>query len=321
MNITACAIVKNEENLIDPWIEHVLAISQFKEIVIIDTGSTDDTLAKLDVWENETPNVYVHHMDWNDNFAEARNYCLEKAREHSSKWCMMFDIDEFFNCNAKAFFNEIEELEDYKILHADVLQFYHVKYYTMDRMYFRTPPNRTTYVNGDVLYSNDKATMRLFKKDCVTSFGSELHEYPVYKPNTIIEESSVYESMSVPLKWLPSDFFMIHYDLAKLFIQTCRNGTTLEYEVGKKRLIYRRITAVRTNGNDYGPDWAKNVTQYCSSEEKEKAIEQLGYDQLQQSLCIDGHIFPELDIDAMELHSPQLKEWLENQKWLGASYK
>lgn len=56
------------------------------EIVLVDTGSTDDTLERA----NRFP-VSIHHFAWCDDFAAARNFAIDRA---SGAWILYIDADE-----------------------------------------------------------------------------------------------------------------------------------------------------------------------------------------------------------------------------------
>ena len=84
-NLSICIITKNEcENL-------KICLDRIKdlgcEIVVVDTGSTDDSRK---VASAITPCVY--EFAWCDDFSAARNYAVQKA---GSDWILFLDSDEF----------------------------------------------------------------------------------------------------------------------------------------------------------------------------------------------------------------------------------
>ncbi len=82
--ISVCMIVKNEEELIERCLKSVHDLA--KEIIIVDTGSTDGTVALCHKY-----GAYVYSYQWNDHFAEARNFGLTKAK---GDWILWLDADE-----------------------------------------------------------------------------------------------------------------------------------------------------------------------------------------------------------------------------------
>lgn len=97
--ISACIIVKNEENHIAKCIQ---SLKQFvKEINVVDTGSTDRT---IEIAGGEK--VRVHHYQWNDNFAEARNYAISVATE---PYILVIDADEALDQNSLKYLEKYTE--------------------------------------------------------------------------------------------------------------------------------------------------------------------------------------------------------------------
>ena len=82
--ISACMIVKNEEEFLPNCLNSIK--DAVEEIIIVDTGSTDDTIT---IAKNFGAKVY--HHPWNDSFSEARNHCLNHA---SGDWILQIDADE-----------------------------------------------------------------------------------------------------------------------------------------------------------------------------------------------------------------------------------
>lgn len=82
--ISACMIVKNEEKFLPQCLESIKDVVD--EIVIVDTGSTDNT---VEIAKRYTDKVYFH--EWQNNFSEARNFALQFA---TCEWILQIDADE-----------------------------------------------------------------------------------------------------------------------------------------------------------------------------------------------------------------------------------
>lgn len=82
--ITACLIVKNEEENIEQCLDSIK--DYVSQIVVVDTGSNDLTPA---IATNNNVDLFFHK--WNDNFADARNNSLKYAR---NEWILIIDADE-----------------------------------------------------------------------------------------------------------------------------------------------------------------------------------------------------------------------------------
>lgn len=86
IRISACYIVKNEAENLAKSIKSLK--NQVNEIVVVDTGSTDNTIAvagKL--------GAKVYSFPWQDDFSQARNFALSKAK---GDWLILLDADEYF---------------------------------------------------------------------------------------------------------------------------------------------------------------------------------------------------------------------------------
>jgi glycosyltransferase involved in cell wall biosynthesis len=82
--ISLCMIVKNEEACLCRAVESVRPVVD--EVIIVDTGSTDKTLAVA-----EQLGARVFSLPWQDDFSHARNFSLCQA-EH--QWILVLDADE-----------------------------------------------------------------------------------------------------------------------------------------------------------------------------------------------------------------------------------
>ncbi len=87
INISACAIMKNEMSNVEAWLENVRCFAQ--EIIVVDTGSVDGTREFLD----KQSDVKVFYSEWQYDFAQAKNMALQKA---TGDWLVFTDADECF---------------------------------------------------------------------------------------------------------------------------------------------------------------------------------------------------------------------------------
>ncbi len=85
--ISLCMIVKNEAKFIKNCLE--IASNYVDEIIIVDTGSTDNT---LDIVKDF--NCKVSYFEWCNDFSKARNFSISKA---SYDWILILDADEFID--------------------------------------------------------------------------------------------------------------------------------------------------------------------------------------------------------------------------------
>lgn len=76
-------IVKNEEALLAQSLQSIQAVAD--EIIITDTGSTDNTIKIAKEFTNK-----VFHFPWNDNFSDALNFCHSHS---SSRYNFRWDAD------------------------------------------------------------------------------------------------------------------------------------------------------------------------------------------------------------------------------------
>ncbi len=92
MKLSAVLIVKNEEKMLGQCLE---SISGIDEIIVVDTGSSDDTIK---IAMEHGAEIFEDYK-WNDNFAEARNHANKKA---TGDWILSIDADEILEVNGIA---------------------------------------------------------------------------------------------------------------------------------------------------------------------------------------------------------------------------
>lgn len=105
LKISACYIVKNNSA------ELKISLGSLKkfvdEIVVVDTGSTDDTVKVAKKF-----GAKIFYYNWNDDFSAPRNLALKKC---SGDWIIFLDADEFFSTEtAKNISFVVERAEEFK---------------------------------------------------------------------------------------------------------------------------------------------------------------------------------------------------------------
>jgi hypothetical protein len=87
--ISACYIVRNAQDTLE---ESILSVApHVSEIVVTDTGSTDQTLAILRRLMAADDRIRLRCFKWCDDFSQARNYCLSQATQD---FILVIDADE-----------------------------------------------------------------------------------------------------------------------------------------------------------------------------------------------------------------------------------
>lgn len=110
--ISLCMIVRNEEKNIERCLKS--AAKLVDEIIVVDTGSEDGTKTVCKKYKTK-----LYDFVWEDDFAAARNFAVEKA---SSDWIMWLDADEELQIRDKKTFkkrlrDEKKDLISIKMLH------------------------------------------------------------------------------------------------------------------------------------------------------------------------------------------------------------
>lgn len=82
--LSVCMIVRNEAHHLPKALASVKGIAS--EIVVVDTGSTDDTVSIATAM-----GAKVLHFEWIDDFAAARNTAIGAATQH---WILSLDADQ-----------------------------------------------------------------------------------------------------------------------------------------------------------------------------------------------------------------------------------
>jgi len=112
--ISACMIVKNEEELLPECLESIR--DWVTEIVVVDTGSTDRT---VEIAEEYGARVY--HQKWENNFSKHRNYSIELAE---CDWVFIIDADERFVLDDVLLIKDVMRRGEFEMISVSVYNEY-----------------------------------------------------------------------------------------------------------------------------------------------------------------------------------------------------
>ncbi|MGG3399711.1 glycosyltransferase [Bacillus cereus group sp. BfR-BA-01446] len=144
--ISACLIVKNEEDMIQKCLESLQNV--VGEIVVVDTGSMDKTKEIAKRFTNK-----IYDFEWINDFAAARNFATSKAK---GEWIIAIDADE--RIDSEGFIEALEEIKGHNNQYDT---------YTVEILSFVGKNGEGTVVNK---------MGRLYKNDGTISFEGAIHE-------------------------------------------------------------------------------------------------------------------------------------------------
>lgn len=99
LQLSVCMIVRDAAALLPDALASVAGLVD--EWVIVDTGSTDQT---LQVIAEHAPEARVFELAWPDHFAEARNFALAQAQ---GRWLLVLDADERLSATGRRHLQEL----------------------------------------------------------------------------------------------------------------------------------------------------------------------------------------------------------------------
>ncbi len=203
--VSLCMIVKNEEKHIAKCLYSISPLVD--EIIVVDTGSKDKTKDIAKAF-----GAKVFDFQWNDNFAEARNFSLSKAK---GDWILILDADEVIsNTDFDKFRNLIKEYKDKKTAFSFTTRNYYPK------------ENAVNFVSNDGSYKEEAgigwyptSKVRLFPRSDSIFFEKPAHE--------LVEKSLIDNGYQIK----GSDIPIHHY--GKLDLEKNREKAEYYYQIRK----------------------------------------------------------------------------------------
>ena len=162
--ISLCMIVKNEKDTIGRCLNSVKNLVD--EIIIVDTGSTDNTKEICKKYTNK-----IYNFDWCDDFSKARNYSFSKA---TCEYILWLDADDIIPSKS------IKKLKALKEnLTADT---YMLRY---DIAFYNNKPTFSFY-RERIIKNCELAKWQGCVHECITPFGK------IEKLNISIEHKKIH---------------------------------------------------------------------------------------------------------------------------------
>ena len=147
--LSLCMIVKNEENTLSRCLNSCKDL--FDEIIIVDTGSDDNTIKIAQKFTNK-----IYHFEWCDDFSKARNFAFKKA---TGRYIMWLDADDIIPKNSLTKLFKLKQN-----LSSDV---YMLKY---DIAFNKNKPT-FSYYRERIIKNCEQAKWQGVVHECITPFG------------------------------------------------------------------------------------------------------------------------------------------------------
>ncbi len=227
ITVSLCMIVKNEEKILSRCLNSYLGL--FDEIIIVDTGSTDNT---KNIAKKYTDKIYDYK--WINDFADARNYAFSLC---SCQYIFCADADEVLDKTNRLAFSQLKEV---LLPEIDIVQM--------------------KYVNTDNInqYYNCKKELRpkLFKRLRTFTWISPIHE-------TVLLEPVIYDS-DIEILHMPETLHTKR-DFS-IFATILERGETLKKYVVLMFCKEMYITATNDDLVQYKPLFLQYMTAYTDKD-------------------------------------------------------
>lgn len=227
MTLSVCMIVKDEEETLARCLNCVAPFAD--EIIIVDTGSTDDTVA---IAKKYTDRVYF--FEWRDDFAAARNYSFSKATCDLVMW---LDADDVITEENAAKITELKNRDDY-----DVAFLKYAASFDGDKPVF-------------VYYRE-----RIFRRQCGFKWEGEVHEVVAASGRIVYSPACVYHNKvkrNQPMRNLGI--------YQRLISRGVKLGARQKFYYGRELFFNNMLTECVAVLSDFlkGDGWAENKVEAC----------------------------------------------------------
>ncbi len=161
MSISLCMIVRDEEHYLEKTLQSVQGLVD--EIIIVDTGSVDQTIRVAKKYTNK---IFLYK--WDHDFSKARNFALNKA---TKDWILVLDADETINKEDHELIKELTKSKQY-----DAYSLVQVSYTNNQKLLgFKMLERRAPEAKDFVGYISCNI-IRLFRNNKLITFTNPVHE-------------------------------------------------------------------------------------------------------------------------------------------------
>ncbi|HET6461643.1 MAG TPA: tetratricopeptide repeat protein [Syntrophales bacterium] len=224
--ISCCMIVKNEESFLENCLKSV--INYVNEIIIVDTGSTDET---VHIAKKFTDRVYFH--PWEGSFSKARNQSLQYA---TCDWIFIIDGDEELVVGSgEKLLQAVREAGK-----ADAIHINTISIYSGGKKTARHNSERLFRNNG-VIHYEGIVHNRVIGQTCNKHSTIELmhYGYNVEEKKAVEKYIRTTELLKHQLRETPDNPMLHHYlgasHLARAMYRECANESVLAIELAEKQ--------------------------------------------------------------------------------------
>lgn len=219
--VTVAVPVKNEEANLYRCLD---CLGRFAEIVVIDSGSTDDTLAIAKKF-----GARILKFDWNGQYPKKRNWFL-MSEPPTQPWVLFLDADEFVDdafCDAVAVAVTDETKNGFWLSYTN---------------YFLGKPLRHGLAQRKLaLFRNGKALYEKIDEDGWSQLDMEIHEHPIVEGDvgeiTVPIDHRDYKGLG--------KFIEKHRDYAlweaRRYAQLSDSPTAFQHFTGRQKFKYRHL--------------------------------------------------------------------------------
>ena len=220
-NVTVVVPVKNEQQLLQECLSELVA---FREVVVVDSGSTDDTVEIA-----ERNGATVVQFRWTGSFPKKRNWVLENY-EFKTDWILFLDADEIVSSK---FCSELHAALDCTSHNGFWLSY--TTYFMGQELKYGLRQRKLALIRlGKGFYEN-------IPDEGWTNLDMEVHEHPIISGTVGTIKAFVDHKDGNGLsRYLKKHLEYAIWEANRYFELLCR--TDPHYMTSRQRFKYRHIT-------------------------------------------------------------------------------